>query len=158
IDVLFNYLDFHVLDRSSVDLGGTDDRSPTELPLVVSTAPDALMLSVAPGRVRRPYAERLAALYTAVLTAMAADPGADPAGVPLPDTGDSDPVTAAPVGLLHERFAAQAAATPHAVAVAFGDERVTYAELGERANRLAHRLRAGGVGPDSVVGVCLDRS
>jgi amino acid adenylation domain-containing protein len=58
----------------------------------------------------------------------------------------------------HERFEAQAARTPEALAVAFGDARLTFAELNARANRLAHHLRARGVGPDVRVGLCLERS
>ncbi len=59
---------------------------------------------------------------------------------------------------IHELFEAQAAATPHALAVAFGEERLTYRQLNERANRLAHHLRDLGVGPDALVAICVERS
>ena len=59
---------------------------------------------------------------------------------------------------VHELFEAQAERTPGAVAVVFEGERVTYAELNARANRLAHHLRALGVGPDARVGICVERS
>jgi amino acid adenylation domain-containing protein len=55
-------------------------------------------------------------------------------------------------------FERQADATPDAVAVEFGDQRLTYRELNRRANRLAWRLRALGAGPDTAVALCLERS
>src|ERR1700741_220033 len=59
---------------------------------------------------------------------------------------------------LHELFEAQVARTPQAVAVNFEDERLTYAELNRRANRLAHYLQEHGVRPDEPVALCLERS
>ncbi|UYK86711.1 amino acid adenylation domain-containing protein [Xanthomonas sacchari] len=61
-------------------------------------------------------------------------------------------------GLLHTRFEAQAAMSPDAVALEYGQERVTYAQLDARANRVAHRLRAEGVGPEVLVAICVPRS
>ena len=65
---------------------------------------------------------------------------------------------AVPGATLPELFAAQAARTPEADAVVFEDERLSYGELDARANRLAHHLRALGVGPEVVVGLCVERS
>ncbi|MEW5930969.1 MAG: amino acid adenylation domain-containing protein [Gemmatimonadota bacterium] len=59
---------------------------------------------------------------------------------------------------IHQLFEAQAALTPDAPAVLFGEESLTYAELDRRANRLAHALRRRGVGPEVRVGICLERS
>jgi amino acid adenylation domain-containing protein len=59
---------------------------------------------------------------------------------------------------VHRLFEEQAARTPQAVALVAGAERLTYRELDQRANRLAHYLRARGVGPDARVAVCLGRS
>ena len=59
---------------------------------------------------------------------------------------------------LHELIEAQAARTPDAPAVAFEGQRLTYAELDRRGNRLARHLRALGAGPDTLVGLFLERS
>jgi amino acid adenylation domain-containing protein len=59
---------------------------------------------------------------------------------------------------IHELFEQQAEAKPEAVAVVLKDERWTYRELNERANKLAHHLRKLGTEPESLVGVCIERS
>ncbi|MEP7339011.1 MAG: amino acid adenylation domain-containing protein [Acidobacteriota bacterium] len=59
---------------------------------------------------------------------------------------------------IHELFEAQAARTPAAMAIAAGDQRLTYRELDERANQLAHRLRRGGVKRGALIGVLAERS
>lgn len=63
-----------------------------------------------------------------------------------------------PALCVHELFEAQAARTPQAVAVVFGEQHLTYQHLNEQANRLARHLRLAGVGPDVLVGLCLERS
>ncbi|HEU4322319.1 MAG TPA: amino acid adenylation domain-containing protein, partial [Roseiflexaceae bacterium] len=59
---------------------------------------------------------------------------------------------------LHDLFAAQVARTPDATAVVYAGQRLTYTELDARANQLARHLRGLGVGPDSLVGICAERS
>ncbi|MFD3658897.1 amino acid adenylation domain-containing protein, partial [Streptomyces sp. NPDC058620] len=63
------------------------------------------------------------------------------------------PVAGGVQGLIAER----AAEAPDAVALVSGEQQVSYAELMARANRLAHQLRDAGVGPETIVGLCLDR-
>ncbi|ARN83876.1 hypothetical protein B1812_21570 (plasmid) [Methylocystis bryophila] len=60
--------------------------------------------------------------------------------------------------LLHELFEDRAAQTPAATAVVFEDAQLAYGELNARANQLAHHLRSLGVGPDALVGICVERS
>ncbi|HET7233826.1 MAG TPA: amino acid adenylation domain-containing protein [Longimicrobium sp.] len=115
----------------------------------------------------RSTVERWVGYLRAVLEGMAADDGRGVDRIPiLPEAEralvlrewnatDADYPREACV---HERFEAQAERTPGAVAVVFEGERVTYAELNARANRLAHHLRALGVGPDRRVGICVERS
>ncbi len=59
---------------------------------------------------------------------------------------------------IHRLFEAQAAKTPDAAAVVFEDHWLTYGELNERANRLGRYLRKLGVGPEVLVGICMERS
>src|SRR4051812_8748493 len=58
----------------------------------------------------------------------------------------------------HRLVELQARRTPGVVAVRCGGRELTYGELNERANRLAHHLRARGVGPDVLVGLCCERT
>lgn len=68
------------------------------------------------------------------------------------------PPLAVPERCMHELFEDQVARRPGAPAVVAGRATIDYRTLDERANRLAHRLRAAGSGPGRVVGVCARRS
>jgi amino acid adenylation domain-containing protein len=59
---------------------------------------------------------------------------------------------------LHELFEEQVERTPEAIAVAFQDKELTYRQLNDRANQLGRHLRKLGVGPDTLVGICVERS
>lgn len=59
---------------------------------------------------------------------------------------------------LHQWVEEQVMRTPDAVAVTFEGQQLTYRELNERANQLAHHLQRLGVGPDTLVGICVERS
>jgi amino acid adenylation domain-containing protein len=59
---------------------------------------------------------------------------------------------------IHELFEAQAEQSPEAIAAEFKDNKLTYRELNGRANQLARYLRGQGVGPEKLVGICLERS
>jgi amino acid adenylation domain-containing protein len=59
---------------------------------------------------------------------------------------------------VHRIFECQAEKTPAAIALSAGGDRITYAELNTRANRLAHYLRANGVGPETLVGISIESS
>ena len=58
----------------------------------------------------------------------------------------------------HELFEAQAKATPEAIAIVFDTQQLTYAELNQRANRVAHYLIKQGVKAETLVGLCVERS
>ncbi|WP_417894396.1 non-ribosomal peptide synthetase [Bacillus pseudomycoides] len=60
--------------------------------------------------------------------------------------------------IIQELFEQQTARTPEAVALVYKNQRLTYKELNERANQLAHSLLKKGVGPETMVGICMERS
>lgn len=59
---------------------------------------------------------------------------------------------------IHHLFEEQVARTPDAIALIFRDAQLTYAELNRSANQLAHHLQGLGVGPDTIVGISVERS
>src|SRR5690242_10955288 len=61
------------------------------------------------------------------------------------------------VDVVHAIVEAQAQQRPHAIAVVCDGERLSYAELNGRANQVAHRLRREGVGPETMVGIYMER-
>ncbi|KAE8559798.1 non-ribosomal peptide synthetase [Paenibacillus polymyxa] len=65
---------------------------------------------------------------------------------------------AAPAAAFHRLFEEQAERTPEAAAVVYENDRLTYAELNERANRLAATLRTSGIGRETIVGILAERS
>ncbi|WP_369303278.1 amino acid adenylation domain-containing protein [Pseudomonas sp. N2-5-1-1] len=102
-----------------------------------------------------------------LLQAMANDQGQRLADLPMLDAAEHQRVvhdwnaTARDYPLqrcVHALIEEQVARTPQAPALAFGQQRLSYTELNCRANRLAHRLIAAGVGPDVLVGLAVERS
>ena len=59
---------------------------------------------------------------------------------------------------VHELFEEQAGRTPDAIALVFEGQQLTYGELNNRSNQLAWHLRRMGVGPEVLVGICMERS
>ncbi|MGH9285550.1 MAG: condensation domain-containing protein, partial [Acidimicrobiales bacterium] len=108
---------------------------------------------------------RLAGHLETLLRVVAADPDRRLSAVPLVEGAERDQLLVAwndtdvarPETTVVERFEAQVAATPDATAVVCGPSRLSYRDLNEEANRLAHHLGALGVGPEVVVGLCLER-
>ncbi|HEY0640462.1 MAG TPA: amino acid adenylation domain-containing protein, partial [Pseudonocardiaceae bacterium] len=110
--------------------------------------------------------ERMTGQLLVLLGGIAADPGRRLADLPLlpPRERDlvvrawNDTAAAVPEVTFTELFEAQVASTPDRTALVCGDERIGYAELNARANRLAHELLARGAGPERTVAVMLPRS
>ncbi len=59
---------------------------------------------------------------------------------------------------LHQLFEAQAEISPDSTAVVCGSQKITYRELNEKSNQLAHYLISSGAGPEMLIGICMDRS
>ncbi|MEV4567554.1 amino acid adenylation domain-containing protein [Nonomuraea sp. NPDC049419] len=110
-------------------------------------------------------AEMIAERLARVLDTLAADPGLRLSQVDVLDGGErrrllqewNDTGLDVPRATVADLLEEQAGRTPDAVALTFGADRLTYAELHERANRLARHLAGRGVGPETVVAVVLER-
>src|SRR6185295_4750670 len=112
-------------------------------------------------------AARIVRHFSTLLAGAVAEPSHRLLDLPLLSAEESDQLirewNEAPVedlgsGVLHERFAAQAARSPEAVAVTCEGERLSYGDLDRQANQLARRLVALGVAAGDPVGICLERS
>ncbi|HYR10273.1 MAG TPA: amino acid adenylation domain-containing protein, partial [Longimicrobium sp.] len=140
-----------------------------DLTLTLAESGDRIVggLNYATALFERATVERWVGYLRRVLEAMAADENQAVDRLPLlPETerrlvveewNDTD--SGYPRGAcVHALFRAQAARTPEAVALSWRGQRLTYAELEARANRLANALRRRGVGPEVRVGICLPRT
>ncbi|WP_367127293.1 amino acid adenylation domain-containing protein [Saccharothrix sp. HUAS TT1] len=141
----------------------------TSFPLSATVYPAdrlGVLLGYEPAMFERATVERLGERLRRLLVHLVADPARPVADVPWLSEDEvrqvvvdwngtlvSEPTTTIP-GL----FAAQAARTPDAVAVTCEGEHLTYRELDERANRLAHHLVGLGAGPERIVALRLGRS
>lgn len=110
--------------------------------------------------------DQLIRSYLEVLQAVAADPGATVAALPLLSAGQREQLDAwnrteaalPPPGLTHLRLQALARSEPDRVAATCGSDRLSLGQLDQRAEALAQHLRALGVASGVLVGVCLPRS
>ncbi|MEU5956289.1 amino acid adenylation domain-containing protein [Streptomyces sp. NPDC047525] len=165
ITVLFSYLDFHQVDTDAVDVEAGFGVGGNEFALNVIAVRGHLSLGSFTDVISRTNAERLADMYRQVLRAMAEDPDGDATATHLGEDERHQQLTEWnatdvdwPAGSVLDLFEETAARVPDAVAVVAGERRISFRELDARANRIGHRLRALGAGPDTLVGVCLDRS
>ncbi len=109
---------------------------------------------------------RLAEHYTTLLAGIVANPTAAIQRLPLLTAAEEEVLlrgwnataVAYPSECIHARFAAQAQRTPGAVALWYGEAQLSYGALEARANQLAHYLQGLGVGPNVLVGLCVERS
>ena len=111
--------------------------------------------------------ERLAGNFRTLLNGIVANPDSQIAQLPLLSESErhrvlvewNDTATDFPRDrCVQQLFEEQVKRTPDAVAVVFESQQLSYAELNRRANRLAHHLCDLGVGPETLVGLCMERS
>jgi amino acid adenylation domain-containing protein/non-ribosomal peptide synthase protein (TIGR01720 family) len=127
----------------------------------------SLRLSYDRSRFDDAIAERMLGHLVTLIESLAGDPSRLVGDLPMIGAAEARSLLTASHGkttayptdaLIHQLFEAQADRAPDAVALVFEGQQLSYSELDRRANQLAHALRKRGVGPETIVGVCLDRS
>ncbi|WP_246797359.1 non-ribosomal peptide synthetase [Burkholderia perseverans] len=173
-EVAFNYVNFHVYESLGKHAGfallGGIGFEATNFALSVNfndaAGGLAIDVKIDPARLSAAQGERMLGYYVAALDAIAADVHADYHARSLLSEAERHQVIEAwnATGVakrrdrcVHTRVEAQAAATPHAIALSHDGTTLSYGELNARANRLARRLVALGVRPDARVAVCMER-
>jgi amino acid adenylation domain-containing protein len=158
-------LDGAAVLRRPLQLDGSHD----ELSVEVWPTPEGLscQFEYATDMFAEETISRLMGHYLTLLTSAVTGPERPIAALPLlPDaerqmllSGFNDTAAAYPTDKrLEQLFESSVARTPHAPAIRHRGQDMSYLELEQSANRLAHHLRDHGVGPEVVVGVCLERS
>ena len=157
------------VNASGLRLSSVKGHDATHYPLSLIVLPGErlrLRLDYRPDVFERASVEAMADRLARLLEAVVADPRRPIGSLELLAPAErrtilrewNETARAIPSASLPQLFAAQAARTPDAVAVVFENERLSYSELDARANRLAQHLRGLGVGPEVVVGLCVERS
>jgi amino acid adenylation domain-containing protein len=159
-------LDLHGLSIESVAL----DRQTALFELTLMAARDGDRLRLAWEYSTDLFADEtidhMASGFRALLEAIVAEPGRRLSHLPVMSADDRHrvlewwsvgPELSPHDGGIHHRFEREAAASPDAPALVFGDESLTYGELNRLANVVAHHLIDRGVGPESIVGLFLER-
>jgi amino acid adenylation domain-containing protein/non-ribosomal peptide synthase protein (TIGR01720 family) len=156
--------------RGSPRIDAVDFFEQTNYPLTLIVVPGVeLLLKVMYDSRRFDAAavSRMLSHFETLLAGIVADPARPIAELPLLSAAESARLLKAfndtrreypREEFIHELFEARAAAAPEAVALVYEGELLSYAELNARANQLAHHLRRQGVGPESLVGVLMERS
>jgi amino acid adenylation domain-containing protein len=149
-------------------LGGTAATAKFDVTWNLSDGPRGLtgVVEYATDLFERATIERMVGHFRVLLEGAMARPGARLDALPVLDASEqrtllvdwNDTAAELPLAPVHERFEAEVARTPDAIAVESPAGALSYRELDARAERLAHALRGLGVGPDVVVGLCASRS
>ncbi len=176
-ETMFNFMHFHVYEDlrefGGLELLGGEAFEQTNFTLVASFSLDAfskhlrLTLDYDRSQLADEQVAAVAGYFTRVLAAIAETPEADHATCDVLSAAERARMlgdwnaTDRPYRTdlcLHQLVEAQAERTPHAIAVVGTGQRLSYSELNRRANRLARHLRGLGVGPEGLVGICMERT
>jgi amino acid adenylation domain-containing protein len=174
-DTIFNFTHFHVLDvvetaddfdvLDGIGFGETDFTLAVDFNL--DTAKSQINLVLTGAGLPRAQMSAMAGYYAAALNAIAEDPHAGYDSQPLLSEHErrqllvewnNNSAEYERNTCVHQLFEEQVERTPDSIAVEFGSIQLTYRELNNRANQLAHHLRACGVGAEVPVGICMERS
>src|ERR1051326_5583807 len=147
----------------------TSDLAKFELTLALKETERGLLAQVEYNRdlFDEPFIQRLFGHYETLLRSVVLDPKQRISQLPLLTPQErhqlltqwNDTKTTYPIdSCVHHLFEEQAARKPRALAIQYGPKTLTYGELNVRANQLAHYLKRFQIGPDTRVGVCLERS
>ncbi|TCO62645.1 non-ribosomal peptide synthase protein (TIGR01720 family)/amino acid adenylation domain-containing protein [Actinocrispum wychmicini] len=169
--VLQNFVNEEQFDefRHRYDIKEADSVDATHYPIGLVVTPAArlrIRLSFRPDVLDREFAERLLARFALVLARLTVDMSRPVGSLDLLSLREHKELTAlwdATANTMYEETVAdmlssQALVTPDDIALVFGDERVTYAELDARINRMARLLLAAGAEPEQVIALALPRS
>ncbi|HEX6717999.1 MAG TPA: amino acid adenylation domain-containing protein [Pyrinomonadaceae bacterium] len=180
-EVLFNYMDFHVYDKLSdafaLEIIGDNNAEGTNFTLVTHfhnrtlishLKRDQLLLHIDydATQLSEEQVREFANYYLTVLRAMTSRPSNRHELLCFLSEAEqrksviewNDTETSYPLQCVHQLFEVQVERTPDAVAAVIEDTQITYRELNNRANQLAHHLRKLGVGPELLVGLYGERS
>ncbi|MDB5921258.1 MAG: hypothetical protein JWN13_194 [Betaproteobacteria bacterium] len=165
---------FQNAGRASPELKVTENRpleagtSKLDLTLVVSESPNGLegLIEFNAELFEADTIRRLCGHYATLLEAITREPDRRVSTLPMLTEREhtqilyewNDTRTDFPEHCVHELFEQQAARHPDAIAVVFAGQQLSYREVNQRANQVAHHLRKCGVAPEVLVAVCMERS
>ncbi|MBW4592038.1 MAG: amino acid adenylation domain-containing protein [Brasilonema angustatum HA4187-MV1] len=154
----------------NLSIGEIQDRGQTNYPLTVVAIPGEEMtvkISYDRDRFHAGIIDRMAGHFLTLLEGIIADPHRTPGELPLLTAAEEDlllrewnaTAAAHPINrCIHQLFEEQVAKNPQALAVVCDNQQLTYQELNQQANKIAHHLQRLGVKQDIPVGICVERS
>jgi amino acid adenylation domain-containing protein len=151
----------------SIELETTTTKFDLTLSFVEADQELLLTLEYSTELFEAPTVKRMLGHLHTLLASAANNPGAQISELPLLSAEEREEILvefngaavreSVPALSLHQLFEAQVVKTPSAIALVFGAEKLSYAQLNQRANRLARYLRELGVRPEVLAGICLER-